>query len=77
MIDTLIEEYPDAPPHKYEKVLSAVKQMQKKPYMYEEYHRHKPDRRFMIEDYLVYYKIDEETVDIYRVLYYRKNIELL
>lgn len=79
MIDTLIDEYPDAALRKYEKILATAKLLQSTPYMYEECHRHKPYHRFVVEDYLVFYKVFEtkKVVHIYRVLYCRRNVELL
>ena len=78
MIDTLIEDYPDAALRKYDKIMDAAKRLRDTPYMYEEYAYRKPYRRIVVEDYQVFYIVEEEqkTVKIYRVLYERRNINL-
>ena len=78
MIDTLIDDYPDAAVRKYEKIIDAAKRLQDNPYLYEEYRFRKSYRRIVIEDYLVFYQVDDEkrVVKIYRILYYRRNVKL-
>lgn len=79
MIDTLIEEYPDAAKRKYDGIMDVAKQLQDAPYMYEEYQFRKPYRRFIVEDYLGYYQVEEDTktVKVYRILYYRRDTNML
>lgn len=75
-IDAALSDYPSKAKRLFQEIESKVADLEDMPYMWPVYHL-KPEYRCMVlEDHLLFYKVDEDDhkVRIYRVLYSKMNI---
>ena len=77
MTDILSNYYPSTAINKYDAIMDGISKLSLFPEMCEVYHKRPQFRRLCVEDYLVFYQVNNinKTVDIYRILYARRNIE--
>jgi len=68
--------YPSTPGKFLDALDKDLENVSRNPYMYPIYEYNKKYRRIVTNDYLVFYKIDEETnfVRVYRILHGKQNI---
>lgn len=71
MLEVLSEYSPNAALKKYDSIMSGIEKLKEFPLICEVYSHRKVYRRMVVDDYLVFYKVNEKqrTVNIYRILY--------
>ena len=69
--------YLDTPVNFLTKLKRGIEGLRDNPFMYAEYADHPAYRRMVVMEYLVFYKVydDSKTVEIHRVLHGMKNIK--
>ncbi len=79
MLEVLSHYYENTALNQYDKIMESIGRLAHSPFMCEVYHKRKQYRRLVVQDYLVFYQIDEENraVKIYRVLYGKRDITKL
>ena len=75
-MDDALEEYPNKAKRIFKEIESKVTNLEEMPYMWPVYQSKPEYRRMIIEDHLLFYKVDddEQIVRIYRVLYDKMDI---
>ena len=61
----------------FDKIRHRIELAKENPYMYEAYKRRPQFRRIVVDDYLVFYKIDEESkiIEVHHILHGMIDIE--
>jgi addiction module RelE/StbE family toxin len=61
----------------FDKIKANMEYVKENPHMYETYERKPQFRRMVIEDYLLFYKVNEndKTVEVHHILHGMMNIE--
>ena len=75
-IDDALKEYPNKAKRIFQEMDSKVTDLEEMPYMWPVYQAKPEYRRMILEDHLLFYKVDEDeyNVRIYRILYAKMNI---
>ena len=75
-IDEALSDYPDKTRRIFMEMDKKVALLEDMPYMWPVYQANQEYRRMIIEDHLLFYKVDEgeRKIKIYRVLYNKMNI---
>ena len=68
---------PAAAKRLFDKIKSNMELVKENPYMYEVYERRPQFRRMVVEDYLVFYKVNEEerTIEVHHIFHGKMSIE--
>jgi len=75
-IDRALSEYPEKATRIFKEIEKKVTDLENMPYIWPVYQA-KPDyRRMVLEDHLLFYKVDEDDhkIRIYRILYNRMDV---
>lgn len=75
-IDKALSEYPEKATRIFKEIEKKVTDLENMPYIWPVYQA-KPDyRRMVLEDHLLFYKVDEDDhkIRIYRILYNRMDV---
>jgi len=75
-IDDALTEYPNKAKRLFQEMESKIIDLEDNPYMWPVYQAKPEYRRMILEDHLLFYKVDcdEHKIRIYRVLYDKMNI---
>jgi len=75
-IDDALTEYPNKAKRIFKEMDSKVIDLEEMPYMWPVYQAKTEYRRMILEDHLLFYKVDEDEhkVRIYRILFDKMNI---
>jgi plasmid stabilization system protein ParE len=75
-IDDALIEYPNKAKRIFQEMDSKVADLEEMPYMWPVYQANPAYRRMIIEDHLLFYKVDEDEhkISIYRILFDKMNI---
>jgi len=75
-IDDALKEYPNKAKRIFQEMDSKVTDLEIMPYMWPVYQAKPEYRRMILEDHLLFYKVDEDEnkVRIYRILYDKMDI---
>jgi len=76
-IDDALIDYPNKAKRIFQEMESKVADLKEMPYMWPVYQAKPEYRRMILEDHLLFYKVDdnEHKVRVYRVLYDKMNIQ--
>jgi plasmid stabilization system protein ParE len=69
--------YPSTPVHFLDALEKSITVLEEHPYAYEKYEHNDSYRRIVVMEYLVFYKVKDEsnTVEIHRILHGSRNIK--
>ncbi|MCL2820847.1 MAG: type II toxin-antitoxin system RelE/ParE family toxin [Oscillospiraceae bacterium] len=75
-IDDALAGYPDKAKRLFQELERKIIDLEDNPYMWPVYQARPEYRRMILEDHLLFYKVDEDEqkVRIYRILYAKMNI---
>ena len=75
-IDDALTGYPNKAKHLFQELERKIIDLEDNPYMWPVYQAKPEYRRMILEDHLLFYKVDEDEqkVKIYRILYAKMNI---
>ncbi|MDR2569469.1 MAG: type II toxin-antitoxin system RelE/ParE family toxin [Oscillospiraceae bacterium] len=75
-IDEVLTKYPNKAKRFFQEMESKIIDLEDNPYMWPVYQANLEYRRMILEDHLLFYKVDEDEhkVKIYRILYDKMNI---
>jgi len=75
-IDEALVDYPSKAKRLFQEMDSKVADLEKMPYMWPAYSLKPEYRRIILEDHLLFYKVDEDEhrVKVHRILYDKMNI---
>jgi len=75
-IDDALKDYPNKAKRLFQELERKITDLEDNPYMWPVYQARPEYRRMILEDHLLFYKVDEDEqkVRIYRILYAKMNI---
>lgn len=79
MIDYLAKYYPSTALKQYDRIIEKIKNLEKHPFMYEEYKTSISDlvyRKLTVDNYLVFYTVNESTVEIHAIINGKTNFNI-
>ncbi len=79
MIDYLARFYPSTALKQYDKIVEKIKNLEKHPFMYEEYKTSISDlvyRKLTVDNYLIFYIVKEDTVEIHAIINGKTNFNI-
>lgn len=76
IIENLSRFYPSTALNQYEKIIEKIKNLEQFPLMYEEYRSAVSSfnyRKIVVDNYLIFYVIQDETVEIHAIINAKMN----
>jgi len=75
-VDDALKEYPNKAKRIFLEMESKVTDLEEMPYMWPAYQARPEYRRMILEDHLLFYKVDEDEhkIKVYRILYDKMDI---
>lgn len=78
VVNYLAQFYENTALKQYDHIVSKIKQLPHFPEMYEEYEAERYRfvyRRMVVDDYLVFYAVLDDAIEIHRILHKKRDIE--
>jgi len=79
IIEYLSRFYPSTALKQYDKIIEKIKNLENHPFMYEEYKTSASDltyRKLTVDNYLVFYIVNEGTVEIHAIINGKTNFSI-